>query len=261
MCDGKDTPEEMLKKAIELGFDSLGFSTHAKTVQRSKWELHTSVDEYVSEINRLKREYADRITVFLGAELDYFSKGVMPTDTLDYTIGSVHKVIKDGVKVDFDHSYESAKESIDTLYDGDSIAYSRDYYELVAKMAHEVDYDIVGHFDLLTKFSEKHPELIDTESKEYRSIALEALSAVREKHEIFEMNTGAIGRGYRTTPYPAPFILDEMRRLDCKLVLSSDCHNKDFLTVHFKEATEYARAHGFSELYYLTDGGFVGEKI
>ena len=123
------------------------------------------------------------------------------------------------------------------------------------------DYDIVGHFDVLTKFLERHPEMIATDTKEYKTMALEALHAVREKHEIFEVNTGAISRGHRTTPYPAPFILDEMKRLDCKLVLTSDCHAKDFIDCNFNEAREYIKAHGFDTLYYLTDNGFVGEKI
>lgn len=40
------------------------------------------------------------------------------------------------------------------------------------------------------------------------------------------MNTGAIARGYRTTPYPAPFILKELKNLGCGIIISSDCHDK-----------------------------------
>jgi histidinol-phosphatase (PHP family) len=82
-----------------------------------------------------------------------------------------------------------------------------------------------------------------------------------KKKEIFEVNTGAISRGHRTTPYPAPFILDEMKRLDCKLIISSDCHSKEALDCAFAETTEYVKAHGFDTLYYLSDNGFIGEKI
>ena len=88
-----------------------------------------------------------------------------------------------------------------------------------------------------------------------------ALHAVRENKEIFEVNTGAISRGHRTTPYPAPFILKEMRALDCKLVVTSDCHNKDYLNESFDMAKDYIKAHGFDTIYYLTKNGFRGEKI
>jgi hypothetical protein len=52
-----------------------------------------------------------------------------------------------------------------------------------------------------------------------------------------------------------------MKRLDCKLVLTSDCHAAAGLNCAFTEAREYIKAHGFDTLYYLTDNGFVGEKI
>ena len=259
-CDGKNTPEEMVERAILLGFDSLGFSGHAPSVQRTDWEMEKT-EKYKAEILRLKQKYEGKIELFLGIELDYYSKGAVSEDGFDYKIGSVHMAYKDGQKIDFDHGYEFSKGYIDNLFGGDAIAYSRAYYELLADMPNRLDFDFVGHIDVLTKFSEKHPELIPTESKEYKSLALEALHALRERHELFEVNTGAISRGHRTTPYPAPFILDEMKRLDCKLVLTSDCHNADFLDCNFKAAKEYLLAHGFDTLFYLTKDGFIGEKI
>lgn len=252
----------MIEGALALGFDSLGFSGHAPTAQDTSWETKKPlVDKYIAETSALREEYSDRIKIFIGLELDLYSKGLVDTSGLDYTIGSVHMAKKDGKWYDFDHCYEEAKHSIDSLFDGDPIAYVKSYYDNLVTMAHTVDFDIVGHFDLPTKFSEKHPELIPTESREYREAALEALSAIREKKEIFEVNTGAISRGHRTTPYPAPFILDEMRALDCKLVLTSDCHAASWIACAFTEAREYIKAHGFDELYYLTENGFIGEKI
>ena len=252
----------MIEGALALGFDSLGFSGHAPTAQDTSWETKRPlVDKYIAEASALREEYSDRIKIFIGLELDLYSNGLVNTSGLDYAIGSVHMAKKDGTWYDFDHCYEEARRSIDTLFGGDPIAYTKSYYENLVTMARTVDFDIVGHFDVVTKFSEKHPELIPTETKEYKSIALEALAAIREKKEIFEVNTGAISRGHRTTPYPAPFILDEMKRLDCKLVLTSDCHVASGLDCAFTETRGYIKAHGFDELYYLTEKGFIGEKI
>ena len=260
-CDGKNTPDEMALRAIELGFDSLGYSSHAKTKFNTDWELGCTENEYVSKIKELKAKYIDEIDIFLGVELDYYSAGFMSCKEYDYFIGSVHMTVEDGALVDFDLSYESSLKYIRESYGGDSDRFVRAYYEKVAEMPSVMDYDIVGHFDLVTKFSEKHPDLIDLDSLKYKSYALEALHAVRERRELFEINTGAIGRGYKKTPYPAPFILDEMKKLNCKLILTSDCHNKDFLDAGFDEALEYIRARGFDSLVYLTDGGFIEEKI
>ena len=261
LCDGKSTPEEIVEKAIELSFDSIGFSAHSKTEYSSTWHLRSSYEEYAKRIKDLKERYDGKIEIFVGMELDYYSKDTMPNVDLDYTIGSVHMAKRNGQIVDFDINAQSVRESIDTLYGGDSLEYARSYYENVVKMSREVDYDVVGHFDLLTKFSENHPDLIDIKSKAYENLALEALHEVRKNKELFEVNTGAIGRGHKTQPYPAPFLLAEMRALDCKLILSSDCHNKDFLDVCFNEAREYIKSYGYDTLYYLTRRGFVGEKF
>ena len=259
-CDGKDTPEEMIESAIKFGFASLGFSGHCPTLYNTDWEMH-DLSGYVEKITELKKKYEGIIDVYLGGELDYYSAPEAFEVKYDYTIGSVHMYTELGMHVDFDQSADISARHIKDDFNGDSLAYVRSYYGLVADLPNKFDFDIVGHFDLITKFSEKRPELFDSESKEYRNTALETLHALREKKEIFEVNTGAISRGHRTTPYPAPFILEEMKALKCKLVLTSDCHDKNALTCNFKEAKEYIKSHGFDELYFLGNNGFFGEKI
>jgi len=259
-CDGKNSPEEMIESAIRLGFDSLGFSGHCPTIYNTDWEMH-DFSGYLKKITELKKKYGGIIDVYLGGELDYFSSPEIFDIKYDYTIGSVHMYTEAGMHVDFDHTAEISARHIKEDFKGDSMKYVRAYYGLVSDLPNKIDFDIVGHFDLITKFSEKHPELFDSESKEYRSVALEALHAVREKRDFFEVNTGAISRGHRTTPYPAPFILDEMKALKCKLVLTSDCHEASALTCNFAEAKEYIKSHGFDVIYYLGKKGFYGEKI
>jgi len=258
-CDGRDTPREMIEAAIRLGFDSLGFSSHANSTS-SLGSIMRDVDGYHKEITALKAEYSGRIKIYLGTELDRYSEGCIPDFKYDYLIGSTHSTKVGDEHIFYDMGLDVAEDAINRVLGGDSEEYFRLYYRTVAEMPSHIPMDIVGHFDLLTKYSEEK-KLFDEDSRAYRSAALEALSAVREKCELFEVNTGAIGRGYRTTPYPAPFILDEMRRLDCKLILSSDCHDSRKLDCNFKETLEYIKAHGFGELYYLTDSGFVPEKI
>lgn len=261
-CDGNNTPREMIEAALRLGFDSLGFSGHAPTEQNTYWETSLQkVQEYKSEVSALREEYSGKISIFLGLELDGYSAGIVDTSGLDYSIGSVHMAKRRGEWLDFDDCAEKTKRNIETLFDGEPLAFAELYYATLAELPCAIDFDIVGHFDVLTKYSEKHPDLIPTDSREYKRLALEALHTIRKKKDLFEVNTGAISRGYRTTPYPAPFLLDEMKKLDCKLVLTSDCHSAQGLDCAFEKSLEYIKAHGFDTLYYLTDAGFVGEKI
>jgi histidinol-phosphatase (PHP family) len=260
-CDGKNTPIQVAEAAIAKGFDSIGFSCHAKTEADSDCEVK-DVDKYISTIEKLKKEFEGRLEIFTGCELDYFSKGLMPLEKFDYKIGSVHAARLDtGEFIDFDYSPEVSFSNVKDFFSGDGVAYAELYYKTLATLPDRFDFDFVGHFDLVTKFSELRPDLIDTESKRYKNAALEALHAIKPKCDFFEINTGALARGYRTTPYPAPFILDDMKALNCKLILTSDCHNADFLDYHFKEAKEYLKSHGVADIYFLTQNGFVGERI
>ena len=251
----------MIERAIELGFDSLGFSGHAPSFFYNGEEVEKNHLEYRCEVKKLKEEYKDRIKIFLGIELDRFSEGKVDDFKYDYRIGSVHHAYIDGYDVAFDRSPEASRKALVEVFDGDKNAYARAYFETLADMPNHIDADIVGHFDVLTKFKEKAPDILDDESQEYRHLALETLHALRGSFDFFEVNTGAMGRGHRHEPYPASFILDEMKSLKCKLLITSDCHNSRFLDTGFDLARQIVRAHGFTELYYLTDNGFVAEKI
>ncbi len=261
-CDGIDTPREMVETAIEKGFDSIGFSSHATSESgHVNIDLGDRADAYHKAVTALKDEYRGKIKIFLGTELDRYSEGLAPDFDYDYKIGSVHMAYHNGEKFFFDDSYEDSMYAINEIFGGDSDKYIKSYYETVAEMPYHIDFDFVGHFDLLTKYIEEHPDMLNTDSDFYRKTAFEALHSVREKCEFFEVNTGAIGRGYRKTPYPAPFLLDEMKKLKCKLILTSDCHNRKMLDCAFRETKELLVSHGIKELYYLTESGFVGEKI
>ena len=54
------------------------------------------------------------------------------------------------------------------------------------------------------------------------------------KHNIpFEINTGAIARGYKKTPYPSFELTKYIAKLGGKFILSSDSHNKNSLCSGF----------------------------
>ena len=57
-CDGKNTPEEMVTAAIELGFDTIGFSGHAPTKFNIDWDMdEEALKAYKNEIKILKDKY------------------------------------------------------------------------------------------------------------------------------------------------------------------------------------------------------------
>lgn len=256
LCDGKDTLEEMVLTAIEKGFHSIGFSGHSyleETGQYSMDDKDTAV--YKAEIARLQQCYGDRIRIFCGLEKDNYTK--VSTDGYDYLLGSVHLIHYNDDVLFVDWSADRVRAQIDKHFGGDSVAYAKAYFDAVKELPDYGSFDILAHFDLLTKFNEQQPGLIDTESPVYRAAAVEALEYLAGKVKYFEVNTGAISRGYRSTPYPAPFILKEMKRLDFGAVISSDCHDRNFLDCGYEDAVRVLKEAGFTEHYVLMDAGFV----
>ena len=86
-CDGKNTAREMVLKAIELGYSSLGFSAHGYTPYDERYCIK-DLDGYVKEITSLKEEFKSKIEIYLGLEEDAFS--LADRTKFDYIIGSCH---------------------------------------------------------------------------------------------------------------------------------------------------------------------------
>ena len=247
-CDGANSAEEMVLSAIKAGCHTLGFSGHSyiEGEASSDWVMSREGQKtYVEEINRLKRVYSDRINILLGIEQDYYSEPL--TENFDYIIGSVHAVVVKGNRIDVDLSPDALSDGIQKFYGGNAMAFVKDYYALVADVVNKTKCDIIGHFDLITKFNEKY-HIFDVQSDEYKKIAFEALDALIPENKLFEINTGAISRGWRTTPYPEGFILKRMAEKGAEVIITSDCHNKDNITFYFDEAVEYAKAFGIKTL-------------
>ena len=91
--------------------------------------------------------------------------------------------------------------------------------------------------------------------------ALGAMEALRGKIPFFEVNTGAISRGYRTAPYPAVPLLKAFREMGFGAVITSDCHDGRNLDCHFNESAELLKACGFQEKFVLTEEGFVPAEL
>lgn len=258
-CDGLNTPEDMILAAIDKNFGSIGFSGHSYMYFSEKIGMSMDdTEEYKKEINFLKEKYKDIIDVFCGLEFEMCSE--VDLAGYDYLIGAVHYMPLEGYPRGIDRSAAEVKSVIDTYFDGDGMKYAKEYYRLLTELPKYGKFDILGHFDLITKHAD-NIEFFDENSKEYKFAAIEAAESLAGKIPFFEVNTGAIARGYRKTPYPSPFIMKELKRLGFGAVITSDCHNKNFLDCGFDDAAELLKTCGFSERYILTKSGFKAVSL
>lgn len=246
-CDGKDAPEELVQAALKKGFSSLGFSSHSYTEMDKEFALSPeAAEKYRAEIAELKQKYKGKIEIFCGIEQDYFSDE--PTEPYDYVIGSVHYVKKNGEYIAVDYTAEIVKNAVERLYGGDFDALAEDYFALVSCVVRKTNADIIGHFDLVSKYSEKNGY---TESPRFLRAAEKAVKALIPYGKPFEINTGSMARGARSVPFPSYAILKIIYENGGKIILSSDCHDKGYLDFAFDTAVKTAYGIGFRECQIL----------
>lgn len=255
--DGRHTPEEMVLGAIRAGCRSLGFSEHTPMPPEADpdgWAMDASREmAYRTEILRLKEAYRDQLEIFLGLELDVDSPA--PAEPYDYIIGSSHGVWKDGCYLSADASPESFIRGVREHFGGNYYAFTAACFQREAAFVAESGCQIVGHFDLAVKFNEGG-RLFDESDPRYTGAALQALETIMKRDVIFEINTGAISRGYRKSPYPAPFLLRAIRQKGGRICITSDSHDAGTITWAFPEAAALAESCGFREAWVLTGEGF-----
>lgn len=239
--DGHNTPAEMIESAIGFGFRALGFSDHSYTHQREDYPMSLEGQKnYRREIRELADRCADRIRIYCGIEQD--AESSLPGHEYDYIISSVHELVYHGEFYPLDANEKTHREAVEILYGGNYVDLAKAYFFRLTEHVIRQKTDIVGHFDLVTKYG-----LAPEDDPQYIDAALEAVREIVKHCKLFELNTGAIARGLRTVPYPAAFLVDEIKRLGGSFIITSDCHYREKLTVWFEEGEKFLAAHGFTK--------------
>ena len=167
-----------------------------------------------------------------GLERDFISDDFGP---YDYVIGSVHLLtMPDGHHGSIDWTSDKQREGVEKYFGGDWYAFVEEFYATEARVVEVTKCDIIGHFDLITKFIEQEPNF-DVHHPRYVKAWQQAADILLKTGKPFEINTGAISRGYRTSPYPSKEIRDYIRSHGGTLILSSDSHAKETIAYRFKE--------------------------
>ena len=232
-CDGKNTPEEMVLAAIEQGLDCIGFSAHAYMEHDHSYCIKKEdIEKYKAEIRALKEKYKDDIIVLCGVEQDIFS--CESTDGYDYVIGSVHYVREGIPALCLDDTEELFAEVAEIYFGGDFYAMAEEYYKTVSQLPEKVQPDIIGHFDIITKYNEGG-RYFDESHPRYVAAYKAAVDSLVECGVPFEVNTGAVSRGYKTQPYPAKPIFDYIVEKGGDFIFSGDAHSTEGLCYQFEK--------------------------
>lgn len=253
-CDGKDTIDEMVQEAILKGFDILGFSGHGHCDMDTCSMSVENTEKYILDVLAAKEKYKNQIAVHLGIEQDMLGR-LKTKAPFEYVIGSKHFL----KKIPIDYSKEKFIELYES-YHGDYISLCKDYYMDVSNMANWDEVDIIGHLDLITKFNEDE-SFWRFDDEKYVTIVCDCIDRLISAHKIFEVNTGAIARGYRTTPYPYKNLLKYIYEHQGRICLNSDCHDKTKLDCAYDLSMDLICSCRFKEIQILTSEGFKAEAF
>lgn len=250
-CDGRASMSEMAKAACEAGFKEWGISPHSPICCYSGANMKAEdMNAFIIESSRLKQEYAGKMRILTGMEIDYVSDSFGPhTDyfkslPLDYRIGSVHFVrTKDGRPVDVDGPAERFLKYLDSEYDGDIRYVAETYFKMELEMLEHGGFDIIGHLDKIgDNGSHAWKELED--QAWYAELIEKVIAKSVEKGVIIEINTKKYDTGHRF--FPAERWWHLLKKYNAKLVLSTDAHYPDKVAAGYIAAFDRLCAYDMS---------------
>ena len=166
--DAKDTMEDVIKRAIDIGVDCLTFTDHLEFNTD-----HFSLDilKYTEQISKYKEKYSDEIELLTGIEVGYQShlnkeiNKILNSTKFDFVLCSTHTI--DKIPVSHRDYFEGlSKEE----------AY-RKYFESILQTNKEFkNYDIYGHLDYINRYAiyEDNKIIYD----DYRDVLDEVLKTI-----------------------------------------------------------------------------------
>ncbi len=237
--------EAYAEKAVGMGYRGIGFSDHLEFDPDDEGYGYLDYDAYSREIDRVRKLYQGRLSIYKGVEISYQSEfpGAAPAylkgKDFDFVIGAVHFV----GRCPFHHGdrYFRGKTS-ETAF--------RSYYEEVLRTVESGVFDILAHMDHLKRYS--IPVYGSYASEPYRGQISQILEAAVSSGIALEINAS----GYRQTfrePFPEPWAIREFARLGGQHVtLASDSHALAHFGLGMPESAELLKSVGLSEAVYFT---------
>lgn len=261
-CDGKEPPRTHVDRAVKKGMFAFGFSSHSPVPFHTTWSMPLEkATNYTREIAQIKQEYARKIQIYTGLEVDYVPGTMGPNNRfiknlgLDYTIGSVHFVnrFSDDTPWEIDGQHKVFLYGLSQIFKGNiKLAVSR-YFELTRRMLEEDRPDVLGHMDKI-KIQNEEGQLFHEGETWYKQEVLRTLKVIAKSKVTVEVNTRGIYKKKTHETYPSRWILEKLYEMNVPIQLNADSHHPDELTSHFETTAAMLKEIGFKYLRVLVDG-------
>ena len=269
-CEHADgSLREMLEAAHQVGYTVFGVAEHMPRTEARflypkeiEWgwtpqTLEETFDRYAHTITQLAEEFADRLTVLRGFEIE-----VVPEDRyvdlvqsyrqryrFDYIVGSVHYLHDASID---GYSEQRFLDMMRRVGGMEEVAVQ--YYRKVAAMARAVRPEVIGHLDLVRLKATRLGLVEQVATPRVRQAVEHALEAICTVGARVEVNTSALRKGL-DQPYPADWIVQMGARMGVRFCIGDDSHRPAQVGFGLEEARLHLLRNGVREVHFLTREG------
>jgi len=268
-CDGAAEPEEYVAEALAQHLKILGYSAHAPVPFPCNWTIPPeSFHEYLSIVRYLKNKYSGELEIYNGLEIDFIPdlwpqmKELIMPEHLDYFIGSIHFIdfFEDGTRWSIDGSGEEFQKGWNEIFHGDSHRVVQKYFSYTRAMIKEMKPPVIGHLDKI-KMQYNPACFIPETDPVYRKELMQTLEDIASAGTVVEINTRGVYRRNEHSFYPGLWVLNEMAKMNIRVMISSDAHHPRELILLFEEAREQLRQAGYHSITYFSKGEWLQTEI
>lgn len=257
--DSENPIENVIKEAIEKGFDEICITDHVDYGVKHDREnltddelreyeknflLNVDYPNYFKTLEKVKKKYKDKIKIKVGLEFGVQTHTIEQYNELfdkydyDFVIMSVHQVDN---KEFWNGDYQRGKTQ-EEYYRGH-------YQEMLGVVKNFNNYSIIGHLDHHTRYDYGEP----FSSPEIDELIDEILKTAIANGKGIEVNTSYYRYGLRDLT-PSRKILKRYKELGGKiLTVGSDSHKPGDLGDYFDETIETLKDIGFEGFYTFTN--------
>jgi histidinol-phosphatase (PHP family) len=235
---------DFVRRAIERGLGEIAFTDHVPLYFLPPSErdprlamAEEDFDDYLQEVEALRREFAGTIPVRLGLEAD-FAEGReeelaswLARADWDLVLGSVHWVAGDWIDAPESASRRFEREGAEALY--------AEYYRLLSRAARTGLFDVLTHFDLPKKHGHRPARPLE-EAEE------EAIASARAGGCAVEISSAGLRKPVAEA-YPEARLLGRLVRAGVPVTFSSDAHAPAEVGWGFEKTLALARSCGATQ--------------
>lgn len=233
-----DSLEMYIDQALNEGFDEVTFTEHAPLpkgfsdpVPGGDSAMDIGVlEDYISDVTKLKKNYSENIKINLGFEVDYIDGYEKETTSflndygsyIDDSILSVHflKLKEQYYCLDYhENTYQEMIHASGTLKQ----VHEQYYVTLLAAVKSNLGPykpKRLGHLTLINKFQKQFPIHFDS-----KKIQNELLTSIKKEGMELDFNVAGLRKNLCGEIYLDQWMIEEAKKQNIPLVYGSDAHS------------------------------------